>query len=166
MSDVNLALEMELLQKNFLCNVSDRINEMEELVLKMETWDDSQNEILQEILSHAHSLKGAAASHQLTFISTCCHKFEDLITTLQATQNAPPAKEAIDKLLAHLDILSKYAKNLLNDGAVDEMQERSRKYAKDILKSTIPVTFAKQGMEISSSSQKIIVPASQMEVSA
>lgn len=73
---VNIDKEFEELRKDFLYHAED-------LTLKLNSIISNQNldkETFKEVFRIVHSLKGGAASHEFTNLSTICHHFEDFLT--------------------------------------------------------------------------------------
>lgn len=73
---VNIDKEFEELRKDFLYHAEDLTLKLNSIISNQ----DLDKETFKEVFRIVHSLKGGAASHEFTNLSTICHHFEDFLT--------------------------------------------------------------------------------------
>ncbi len=73
---VNIDKEFEELRKDFLYHAEDLTLKLNSIISNQ----DLDKETFKEVFRIVHSIKGGAASHEFTNLSTICHHFEDFLT--------------------------------------------------------------------------------------
>ena len=89
--------EFEALRKEYLEELLQTTDELEEIILKLESESD-KSLVFKNILRKVHSVKGAAGSYGFPVISTVCHLFEDHIRVCmeQNKTNTEVVSELLD----------------------------------------------------------------------
>lgn len=101
----NIKTLLAQIKADFLCGLSARCYELENLVMAL-TNTDRESEQFHELYRIVHSLKGAGGTHGLPLITTICHHFEDLLQS-----EVPVQSEAFtDQALQLIDILHEVSK--------------------------------------------------------
>lgn len=115
------ASDLEQMTKWFVSSIGERTAQIEAAILEMDGTNEPSalDSLILSILSWAHSLKGSSGAHQLQWISTACHRLEDEVTKIRHNL-VLKNKVNIDVLLRFLDLINKYADELLKNGALDE----------------------------------------------
>ncbi len=77
------AIQLLLLQlkQNYIAELPDRFNQLEELVLQMER-EGYATETYNDLFRQVHSLKGSGGTHGIQIITRICHPFEDYLSTI------------------------------------------------------------------------------------
>ncbi|MDY6857322.1 MAG: response regulator [Thermodesulfobacteriota bacterium] len=86
------------LQKYYLQGLSEKLDEVEVLIIKLENGNEDQDTILRDMKRIIHSIKGSAGSYNINFLTTICHKFEDYLAQISCCTN----------YTNHINILLKY----------------------------------------------------------
>jgi len=98
-----MAVDYTRLLGVFLSEAAEQIERLNDCVLALErTPDDSA--LYDEILRHAHSLKGGAASFGIHDLTNLSHEFESYVVRLRQSPLLP-SSEQVDMMLAALDAL-------------------------------------------------------------
>lgn len=92
------------LRQAFLAEMPGRCDEIEDLVLKLETEKDNQA-FFQDLYRKVHSLKGSGGTHGLSLVTSICHHLENHLTEFQGKLDGDRATAA----LAHVDLLRRVA---------------------------------------------------------
>ncbi|NOY07346.1 MAG: chemotaxis protein CheA [Spirochaetes bacterium] len=140
----------EELLKDFFDEAQAQVELLEENVLLLEHEPDNQDAI-DEIFRAAHTLKGGAATVEMTEIAEFTHLMEDVLDEIRSG-NLKAAKDVIDKILDSLDIV----KNMLEARASGITYSGDISETIDALKSFLggqtveipePVSASVQGAE-------------------
>lgn len=94
---------LEQLKEGYLAQLPGRINEIEQLVLKLEN-PEYHKEAYETLYRQIHSLKGSAGTYGFGIISSVCHQFEDFLGTVEFG-GLPGKPINIDIPLAYIDLL-------------------------------------------------------------
>lgn len=94
---------MQQLRMNYLAELPDRINELEQRTLDLKRADDFAQQY-EELYRKIHSLKGSAGTYGLQIISSICHQLEDTITCI-ANDSSKVDDSFLDRCIAYLDLM-------------------------------------------------------------
>lgn len=98
MSKISINDVLNTLKGEFLVNLPDRINEIEDLILNLPNNKDIEN-----LLRAVHSLKGVAGTHGFHVFTKICHQMEDMMQVLIGL-NKINSQSAMATLLAYNDL--------------------------------------------------------------
>ncbi len=112
LKQVDLDKQLEALQRQYLDELPDKIDEIDNLILELERTDDTEMQ-MRVISGHIHTVKGTAGSYGLSFASTICHNFEDYLATVHISE---------DGIESHIDVFMKFT-GLLRDYADSYVSE-------------------------------------------
>lgn len=91
------------LKKGFISDMPNRLDEMESLILVMEKTASFQDNY-ENLYRHAHSLKGAAGSYGLHFVTSICHALEDALNETKGDSSLF-LQFGIDYWLEYIDLM-------------------------------------------------------------
>lgn len=94
---------MAKLRVTFMQELPERVTNLEELVLKLESGENFAD-VYQKLFRDVHSLKGSGGTYGYPVITTVCHKMEDLLKEESET-NLSFSQSIIDGLLQYIDLL-------------------------------------------------------------
>jgi len=124
--ELGLDDEFEAVKQRFLEGMHERTDEIERGVLALEKFGaaggstkSEVTEAINPLFSTIHSLKGAAAAHGLSIVSTICHRMEDVLASIRTGQ-VQVAAEVMTRLLGSVDLMTSYSESYLATGGVDE----------------------------------------------
>ncbi|MBC3873693.1 response regulator [Undibacterium flavidum] len=92
------------LRENYLRDLPNHIDEIEQLVLELERTGFHLN-LCQELYREVHSLKGSGGTYGMSLISDICHPLEDLLS--QLIEHPQSLQGFGGKALAFIDLLRK-----------------------------------------------------------
>ena len=98
---------LEQLKNEFLAELPARIEEIEQLILGLESSNNYE-----EIYRQVHSLKGTGGTHGIPIISIICHELENFIEKEQM-QGELNSGQCIDHCLLYIDLLTQTQKETL-----------------------------------------------------
>jgi two-component system chemotaxis sensor kinase CheA len=101
-------INREVLLQSFREETEDCLNQMEQLLLALETQPEDR-ELLSSLFRAAHTIKGNASLLEFNVLAHAVHNLEDLLDVFR-TQSLTLSKELINLLLESVDALRKMAK--------------------------------------------------------
>ena len=133
---VNIDKEFEELRKDFLYHAEDLTLKLNSIISNQ----DLDKETFKEVFRIVHSLKGGAASHEFTNLSTICHHFEDFLTLklVDELQN----NEHYETCLKFTDILEEVIKKKIKGEEI-----LFSKYIEQISYLNLPEAETSQGFK-------------------
>jgi len=109
---------LEALRSNYLKDLPSHIDDLESLVLKLES-QGFELEICRDLYRQIHSLKGSGGTYGMHVISDICHPFEDLISgLLEHTESL--YQGFVSTALEYIDLLRKVASHYQQSKTPDE----------------------------------------------
>jgi len=105
-------------RNDFLAEIPDRCESIEESILAMEDSDKFAS-AFDELYRSIHSLKGSGGTHGLPVITSICHQFEDVISIVDVGLGCANAT-TIDTMLKYNDLLKATATNISNESVNNE----------------------------------------------
>jgi two-component system chemotaxis sensor kinase CheA len=105
---------IQLLMETFLVEFDERLHAMSRDVLALETTEAGtaeRDKRLQELMRHAHNLKGAARAVELSLIEEACHRLEEILSAVKKTPKLLD-QHLIQMIFGVLDGLAEAAKLL------------------------------------------------------
>ncbi len=106
------------LKLNFASQVIHKLVEIEQLILKLESENDSAvlKSISRQLLSEFHSIKGSSGALVFESIKIICHKVEDIVLT----DGILGLNNKVELLLTYTDAIKNYFETFIHFKAVDE----------------------------------------------
>ncbi len=111
----------EELLKDFFAEAQSQIESLEQNLLALEN-DPKNKDAIDELFRAAHTLKGGAATVQMSEISEFTHAIEDVLDSLRSSRKRITEK-VIDSLLASVDMLKEMLDKRANGQVFDEDME-------------------------------------------
>jgi len=99
-------VDMSKYRALFVEESREHVSELSRLLVEVEA-SAAPGPLIDEIFRHAHSIKGMAGSMGYEPITALAHRMEDVVDIYRRSA-APIAKDAIDRLLRAVDVLSQY----------------------------------------------------------
>jgi two-component system chemotaxis sensor kinase CheA len=100
---LEIDLDLESIVRTFAAECEERISEMEQVVVALES-NSADQELLKTIFRNAHTIKGNAASLGMTPIAEFTHALENLLQRLR-DGTVPVTRQTISLLLESVDAL-------------------------------------------------------------
>lgn len=149
---------MESLQKKFIVEANEFVNNLEDSLLSLEKNPDDKNKI-QEIFRIMHSLKGSGAMFGFDDISEFTHNLENIYDLIR-NEKMVVTKELLDVTLASVDHL----KNLLNQNSSEEVTKEHQRLT-NIINEIInnKNKEEKKDIEVSSEKKQVLTPKQDIE---
>ena len=124
-------IDREAIMRTFLAEAQERIGQMEEALVLLETRPDDE-EVVQTIFRAAHTLKGNSAMLGFQALTDFTHVLEDLLHRVRS-RTLPVTGSLVSLLLQTIDVL----RQLLADaaGGLDEMRPSQRAFLKKLVKA-------------------------------
>lgn len=97
-------LMMQQLRANYLAELPDHVNELEQLTLGLSKQSDDYAQQYGELYRKVHSLKGSAGTYGLQIVSTICHQMEDSLAHI-ANDRSKVDDNFLDRCLAYFDLM-------------------------------------------------------------
>lgn len=94
---------MQQLQANYLAELPDRINELEQRALSLKRTEGFAQEY-EELYRKIHSLKGGAGTYGLQIVSTICHQMEDSLAYI-ANDSSKVDDNFLDRCIEYFDLM-------------------------------------------------------------
>ena len=129
-------LLLSTLKDNFLAEIPDRCDDIEDYILALEK-DDEFADAFKALFRSIHSLKGSGGTMGLPIITSISHQFEDLLSDIDGDK-AKVNPNSIDFMLKYNDLLKTTSKSL----ASQTLEEDSVKKTLESLKAA---SYVKKG---------------------
>lgn len=94
---------MQQLRANYLAELPDRINELEQRALSLKRTEGFAQEY-EELYRKIHSLKGGAGTYGLQIVSTICHQMEDSLAYI-ANDSSKVDDNFLDRCIEYFDLM-------------------------------------------------------------
>lgn len=117
-SDSSVEILLSTLRDNFLAEIPDRCDSIEDNILALEK-EDVFPEAFKDLFRSIHSLKGSGGTMGLPIITAISHQFEDMLSDIDGKFDNIK-KNSIDSMLKYNDLLKSTAVNLVNKNFDEE----------------------------------------------
>jgi CheY-like chemotaxis protein/HPt (histidine-containing phosphotransfer) domain-containing protein len=112
--------EIGILEKEYLTQLPEKLDRLEELTLEMEKGEGTP-ESFNETYGILHTLKGTSGSYGLQYMSSVCHQAEDYLELLNSTE----IKEYhANQVLLYVDVLREIVDAYINNAPESEIKSK------------------------------------------
>lgn len=99
----SIEAKLQQLKNDFLMEISERCDGMEQQVFCIKTQQDKQTP-MDELLRQVHSLKGSSSTHGIPMVPSICHQFENQLKHFDGALEQAH-RQFTDASLRHIDLI-------------------------------------------------------------